>query len=416
MTNVKRKISENLVVIFFALLCVLAYKIANQNAYVVLSDLIQRVIRNSIMVLALIIPILAGMGLNFGIVVGAMSAQAAIIFITHWRLTGMTGVVVALALCTVISVVCGYLLGRLFNKTRGQEMITGMIAGYFGQGIYLLIFLVFVGTVIPFWDIELSISTGIGVKDTLNMIEGMKGALDSVWMLKLNVVLLAVFACYTFWLIFRLLKLKKGQQKGKTAGLIIKWCCAGAALAVLLLIPQFSQVISLCKIPVVTVGFIALVSILIQYVTSTKLGQDFRSVGNDIHIAEASGINVNRVRILAMIFSTVIASWGQFVFLQNMGTFSTYTAQQNVGMFAIAALLVGGATIDRANVKQAFIGVVLFQLLFLLAPAAGTKIFNDSQVGEYFRTVISNGVIAVALVLHAMNKFRMAAAKEKEEQ
>ena len=92
-----------------------------------------------------------------------------------------------------------------------------------------------------------------------------------------------------------------------------------------------------------------------------------------------------------------------------MGTFSTYTAQQNVGTFSIAALLVGGASIDRANVKQAFIGVVLFQLLFLLAPAAGTKIFNDSQVGEYFRTIISNGVIAVALVLHAMHKAQESA-------
>ena len=145
-------------------------------------------------------------------------------------------------------------------------------------------------------------------------------------------------------------------------------------------------------------------SLLCQFVMNTKLGQDFRSVGNDIHIAESAGINVNKIRIIATIFSTVLASWGQFAFLQNMGTFSTYTAQQNVGTFSIAALLVGGASIDRANVKQAFIGVVLFQLLFLLAPAAGTKIFNDSQVGEYFRTIISNGVIAVALVLHAMHK------------
>ena len=134
-------------------------------------------------------------------------------------------------------------------------------------------------------------------------------------------------------------------------------------------------------------------------------------MGNDIHIAEASGIDVNRIRILATIFSTVLASWGQLTFLQNMGTFSTYTAQQNVGTYAIAALLVGGATIDKANVKQAFTGVVLFQLLFLLAPAAGTKIFHDTQVGEYFRTVISNGVIAVALVLHAMNKFKANAAE-----
>lgn len=164
------------------MLCIAAYTIAGQNPYVVASDLINRVMRNSIMVLALIIPILTGMGLNFGIVVGAMSAQAALIFVTHWRLTGAAGIGAALLMCTAVSVLCGYLLGRLFNRTRGQEMITGMIAGYFGQGIYLLIFLVLLGTVIPFWDDQLSISTGIGVKDTLNLQEGMKGA----WMRRIN--------------------------------------------------------------------------------------------------------------------------------------------------------------------------------------------------------------------------------------
>lgn len=406
MMKVKNFISENLVVIFFASLCVLAYILAGQAPYVVANDLINRVMRNSIMVLALIIPIMTGMGLNFGIVVGAMSAQAALIFITHWRLTGMTGILTALVICTVISVICGYLLGRLFNKTRGQEMITGMIAGYFGTGIYLLIFLVLVGTVIPFWDDQISISTGIGVKDTLNLMEGMKGALDGVFKLRLSTVFLIAFAALAANTGFRLWKEKDQMEEKERRQRLIGLAVWAAVLALLFLIPPVSAVVKKCQVPIATLLFIMFVSVLCQFVTSTKLGQDFRSVGNDIHIAEASGIDVNRIRILATIFSTVLASWGQLTFLQNMGTFSTYTAQQNVGTYAIAALLVGGATIDKANVKQAFMGVVLFQLLFLLAPAAGTKIFNDTQVGEYFRTVISNGVIAVALVLHAINKHK----------
>lgn len=406
MKQISRWFSENVVVVFFTVLCILAYVIAGQAPYVVMSDLINRVMRNSIMVLALIIPILAGMGLNFGIVVGAMSAQAAIIFVTHWHLGGVVGILAALIISTVISVICGYLLGRLFNKTRGQEMITGMIAGYFGNGIYLLIFLVLLGTVIPFWDPDLSISTGIGIKDTLNMQAGMKKALDEVFELKFSVVLMITFGLFTLYTAWKAFKKKEDVKK-----LAIRWVIWGAVLAVVLKAPVLGKVVAKCDVPIVTLLFIILVSILCQYITKTKLGQDFRSVGSDIKIAEASGINVDRIRILATIFSTVLASWGQFVFLQNMGTFSTYTAQQNVGTFSIAALLVGGASIDKANVKQAFTGVVLFQLLFLLAPAAGTKIFNDSQVGEYFRTVISNGVIAVALVLHAIHK--MKAAKEE---
>lgn len=406
MKQISRWFSENVVVVFFTILCILAYVIAGQAPYVVMSDLINRVMRNSIMVLALIIPILAGMGLNFGIVVGAMSAQAAIIFITHWRLGGIAGILAALVISTVISVICGYLLGRLFNKTRGQEMITGMIAGYFGNGIYLLIFLVLLGTIIPFWDPELSISTGIGIKDTLNMQKNMKGALDQVFELKFSVVLMIIFGLFTLHTAWKAVEKKEDVKK-----LAIRWVIWGVVLAVVLNAPVLGKVVAKCDVPIITLLFIILVSVLCQYITKTKLGQDFRSVGSDIKIAEASGINVDRIRILATIFSTVLAGWGQFVFLQNMGTFSTYTAQQNVGTFSIAALLVGGASIDKANVKQAFTGVVLFQLLFLLAPAAGTKIFNDSQVGEYFRTVISNGVIAVALVLHAIHK--MKAAKEE---
>lgn len=257
---------------------------------------------------------------------------------------------------------------------------------------------------IPFWDDQLSISTGIGVKDTLNLQEGMKGALDAAYKLPLSTVCIIGFAIFTAYTGFRLWKSKDEEQKAGRVKQIARWACLGILLAALLVVPVTSAVIRRCSIPVITLIFILLVSLLCQFVMNTKLGQDFRSVGNDIHIAESAGINVNKIRIIATIFSTVLASWGQFAFLQNMGTFSTYTAQQNVGTFSIAALLVGGASIDRANVKQAFIGVVLFQLLFLLAPAAGTKIFNDSQVGEYFRTIISNGVIAVALVLHAMHK------------
>lgn len=412
MKKIKRILSENLVVLFFAVLCIAAYVIADQKPYMVASDLINRVMRNSIMVMALIIPIMTGMGLNFGIVVGAMTAQGALIFITHWHLDGIVGFLAALLLCTAFSVVCGWMLGRLFNSTRGQEMITGMIAGYFGQGIYLLIFLVLLGTVIPFWDPDLSISTGIGIKDTLNLSDGMKGALDSLWKLKLDKVLylaLALLAVYTIVCLAR----RRGQEHAAwRRAKLIRLAAAVVGVALLVTLPVVSDVVKRCKIPMATLGFIILVSILCQFITKTKLGQDFRSVGNDIKIAEAAGIDVDRVRILATIFSTVLAAWGQLVFLQNMGTFSTYTAQQNVGTFSVAALLVGGASVDKANVKQAFVGVVLFQLLFLLAPAAGTKIFNDSQAGEYFRTVISNGVIAVSLVLHAVNKVRLMKAEK----
>ena len=90
-----------------------------------------------------------------------------------------------------------------------------------------------------------------------------------------------------------------------------------------------------------------------------------------------------------MIFSTVLASWGQLIFLQNVGTFSTYGAHTQVGQFAIAALLVGGASVQKANNRQAITGIILFHTLFIVAPLAGRELFGDAVIGEYFRVFVS---------------------------
>ena len=129
-----------------------------------------------------------------------------------------------------------------------------------------------------------------------------------------------------------------------------------------------------------------------------------RAVGQNMEIAEVSGINVNKVRIIANIMSVVLAAWGQLLFLQNLGTLSTYTSHQNVGMFAGAALLIGGASVTKATVPQAILGTFLFHLLFNVSPLAGQNIFGSALIGEYFRVFIVYGVIALAIVLHAAKK------------
>ena len=136
----------------------------------------------------------------------------------------------------------------------------------------------------------------------------------------------------------------------------------------------------------------------------TRLGQNMRTVGQSRTVANAAGINVDKTRIIAMIFSTVLASWGQLIFLQNVGTISTYGAHTQVGQFAIAALLVGGASVQKATNKQAILGIVLFHTLFIVSPLAGKELFGDPVIGEYFRVFVSYGVIALALAMHAWKK------------
>ena len=138
---------------------------------------------------------------------------------------------------------------------------------------------------------------------------------------------------------------------------------------------------------------------------------------------DREALKVDRTRIISIVMSTVFAGFGMILYLQNMGNLSTYSSHSQIGMFCIAALLVGGASVDRASIGNVFLGVTLFHLMFIVAPAAGAKITGDSMIGEYFRVFISYGVITVALIMYETKKRRnksmagqeLAAAQKEEE-
>jgi simple sugar transport system permease protein len=80
--------------------------------------------------------------------------------------------------------------------------------------------------------------------------------------------------------------------------------------------------------------------------------------------------------------------------------------------------------VDRASIGNVFLGVILFHLMFIVAPSAGAKITGDSMIGEYFRVFVSYGVITLALIMYEMKKRRqkasagelLAQAQKEEEQ
>jgi simple sugar transport system permease protein len=174
-------------------------------------------------------------------------------------------------------------------------------------------------------------------------------------------------------------------------------------------IPAVKEIFSMVQIPMATFVLVGLLCIFNNALMKTRLGQQFRAVGQNRTVANVSGINVNKVRLIAITISTVLAGWGQLIFVQNMGSFQTYGAHEQVGLYAGAAILVGGASIKKATNAQAMLGCILFHLLFILAPSAGKNLFGDAAIGEYFRVFISYGVIALALVMHAWT----SAAKKK---
>jgi len=350
------------------------------------------------------------MGLNFSIVLGATAGQIGLILITNWSIGGFGGMAVCILIATAISILFGLFAGLLFNRTVGQEMITGMIVGYFSKGIFDLLFLVLVGTwLIPLKNSSILLPGGVGLQNTIQFNSNVKYVFDNVWKMSfMNCLLIGSIVSFLVALAFVLnRRFRKGQTFKQALKSSIKpiavFCVFIVLWAVFYAFMPLYKAAARTQVPVFTCFLIAVVCFINAFICRTKLGQDIRTCGQNMSVASAVGINVGRTRRIATIISTVFASWGQIIFLQNMGLVNTYTSHEQVGTYAVAALLVGGASIKKANVSQVFIGAILFHLLFFTMPLAGNNLFSDSQIGEYFRVFISYGVIALALALHTWN-------------
>ena len=134
-------LTQNAVPILFIIIIIPAIFYSKFSAQYLGQELITRLVRNSFLVLALIIPIIAGMGVNFAMVLGAMAGQIGLILITDWNIVGMPGMFLAMIVATPIAVLNGFLVGKVLNRAQGREMVTGLILGFFAQAIYLLVVL-----------------------------------------------------------------------------------------------------------------------------------------------------------------------------------------------------------------------------------------------------------------------------------
>ena len=390
---------NNAVTIMFVVLCAICMAFSGQSISYVIYELFGRLSRNAFIVLALIIPIVAGMGINFAITIGAMAAQISVLWVIEWGVGGVPGFLLAMGMTVPIAAFFGFLIGKLLNKMKGQEMIGGLILGYFANGLYQLLFLFIFGNLVPLKTPGLVIKGSTGVANTIDLTSGAGGgikyALDGIWKTDFGTALYAVCALIAVVVIVMLVLKKIAVKKGGITLAVLAGCC------LLYQIPAVAGLFSMVKVPMITFGVVALLCLFNVAIMKTRLGQQFRAVGQNRVVANASGINVDGVRLIAIVISTVLAGWGQLIFVQNMGSFQTYGAHEQVGLYAGAAILVGGASIRKATNKQAILGCILFHLLFIVAPPAAKFLFGDAAIGEYFRVFISYGVIAMALVMHA---------------
>lgn len=350
----KRKFGVNqyTVPIMFAIICIVGIYFSGYSAGFLAGQVVTRFARNAFLVLSLLLPIMAGLGINFGMTLGAMAGQIALIFVADWGVGGIPGILLAALLSTPIAWILGRFAGGVLNRAKDREMITSMMLAFFMSGVYQFIVLYLFGSIVPFKNPNIILSRGYGVRNALelNVQRGFDTFFDRVLGVDIS--------------IFNI------------------------------------------QIPILTILVIVLGCVFVVWFKKTKIGQDMRAVGQDMKVAEAAGINVDKVRLQSVVISTVMAAYGQIIYLQNIGNLNTYNGADQAALYAAAALLIGGASVSKATITNALTGTVLFHLMFIVMPKAGANVTGNAMLGEYFRTFISYAVVTITLILHSMRRAR----------
>jgi simple sugar transport system permease protein len=315
--KIRAFILDNLVVIIFLALIAAGLILIGglpPPAYF-FSELATRVFRRACFTIALIIPVTTGMGLNFGFEVGIIAGNLALTFFRYHGMGGIGTLLLCFLFSVPLAVFFGWLTGKYFNRVRGQELVASLFIGYFSRGIVVLLLLNVFGRLIPLDplnpmtiamdDKNPSTIKGGGIRGSFDLGAYESGGLAHVLDNLIRIpfmwfILLAAIA----WLACTVVKYLSGRKKqGHEAENLWKFtvnCLLCAALFIFSLAGIFSDSgpRPVEKIPLVTVLLILALCFFISFLKKTKLGQDFRTVGQNEHVAVVSGINVDRTRII----------------------------------------------------------------------------------------------------------------------
>lgn len=303
------------------------------------SDVIVRFGMNGILVLSMVPMIQSGCGLNFGVPVGLISGMMGAVVSLEYNLTGFAGIAVAFLVGLALAAVLGYLYGVLLNHVKGDEMI---IATYVGFSFVFLMNIMYL--ILPFKNPASVLGfKGEGLRVTISIEEYWFHILSDVW--KINVSKHLIFP----------------------TGMIL---------------------------------FFILMALLVWGFFKTKLGTAITAVGSNPDYARASGISIDKMRIVSVMLSTMIAAVGMIVYQQSFGFVQMYNAPQAFVLATVAAILLGGASVNKATITHVVVGTILYQGILTMTPSVINSAINI-DVSEIIRIIVSNGLIVYALTRKA---------------
>lgn len=300
-----------------------------------LNDVIGRFGMNAIMVLSMVPMIQSGCGLNFGIPVGLIAGILGAVISIEFNLVGLPGILVAFLIGIIIAAVFGYLYGLLLNRVKGDEMI---IATY--VGFSFVFFMNMMWLILPFKNpSSVQGFKGEGLRQTISI--------DNYW----------------FKVISDFLKIEVTEYLTIPTGMLI---------------------------------FFAVMALLVWAFFRTKTGTAITAVGSNPDYGRASGISIDKMRIISVMLSTMIAAVGMIVYEQNFGFVQLYNAPSAFAFPSVAAVLLGGASVNKATIANVVIGTILFQGILTMTPSVINSAINI-DVSEVIRIIVSNGMIVYAL-------------------
>ncbi len=304
-----------------------------------ISDVLIRFGMNAVMVLSMVPMIQSGCGLNFGVPVGLIAGMIGAVVSLEFNMVGFAGILCAFAVGIIFAVVFGFLYGQLLNRVKGDEMI---IATY--VGFSFVFFMNMMWLIMPFKNpASVQGFQGEGLRTTISV--------EEYWIHQLS----------------DFLKIDISKYLSIPTGMLL---------------------------------FFALMAFLVWGFFRTKTGTAMTAVGSNPDYARAAGISIDRMRTISVMLSTAIAALGMIVYQQSFGFIQLYNAPLAFVFPSVAAVLLGGASVNKATITNVIIGTVLFQGILTMTPSVINSAINI-DVSEIIRIIVSNGMIVYALTRKA---------------
>ena len=300
-----------------------------------ISDTLVRVGMDGILARAMVPMIQSGCGLNFGLPLGIIAGLLGAVTSIQIGVTGSIGFIIAMAIAVPIAVVLGWLYGQLLNRVKGDEMMIATYVGFSSVALMCIAWLL-----LPYTSPTMIWGYGgSGLRTTIS-VEG-------------------------FWL-------------------------NALSQYVNIRIGEFFY------IPVGMFLFFAFVSFLVWAFFRTKTGTAITAVGSNPEFARASGIDVDKMRTISVVMSTVLGAIGILVYEQSFGFIQLYMGPFYMAFPAVAAILLGGASVNKATMVNVVVGTFLFQGILTMTPSVINSVMQ-TDMSEVIRIIVSNGMILYAL-------------------